>query len=408
MQVYGNQSFSVQDNAPGFNVNTAVASCAGDRLRVLTVEIAHREGRRMSQSVENIALHSEISAQNDVPTSLEALRALPPAAMYASEHPDHFFAQLSAEVAARRDDVSTPEGREAIRREAYRLRQIKSAVDNMGKALTEVWRQKTALVNTQRSMLRDGIERLAEQVRAPLTKFEEAETARVVEHEEGLAALGRLAEWPARPSLSAADIAERLAVAQRRDNRDWQEFTDRAAALRRQVIEALTEELAAAQTREAEAAELERLRAEAAARQREIAAREAAAADQRRAEQAAAVLLAQQKAQAEAEQKALIERHEHYVRSFTEREAAYKAREEAARLAAEARERDLAERAAAAVAAQQASEQRATLTRQQQANVRTQVTQDIMEVCQIGQVQAGKLLEAIIAGKLMPHVRFTY
>lgn len=369
---------------------------------------------------------AEADADEAVVIELEQIRRLAPGVVYAPGRIERTLTAIEADARKNEDDVSTPEGREQIRSRVYQLRQIKSALDNMGKALTEVWRQQTNQVNLSRGIVRDRLDRLISERRAALTAFEIAEEQRVLEHEQALGDLQNLTFFPAGSMALFGLIEERLEIAQRRGNRDWQEFAAREARIRTEVIETLTAMLAQARKREDDEAELATLRAEQAKRVQEAADREKAERERRRAEDAAAALVqkAQQDAQAALQQ--AKEKHEREIREAREREEAATRRADAARQMAEARDRDEANRVAAAIdkarkddaaalAAQQATEAAATAAEAKRARARAHVREVnasmvalVIEVSQIGSIPARQIVEAIAAGRFTPYIALDY
>lgn len=156
-------------------------------------------------------------------------------------------------------DVTTPAGQTAIKSLARKVASSKTLLDNMGKALTEEWKRKARAIDEARADIRTNLDKLRDDVRRPVTEIEEREEARKAAHN---AALAGLREWPrfdvAEPT--SAMIAERLAQLDGVLQRDWEEFSGWAAKEGQAVKVLLTDMLARARQREADAAELERLR----------------------------------------------------------------------------------------------------------------------------------------------------
>ena len=101
---------------------------------------------------------------------------------------------IEAKVRAIPLDPSTAPGREEIRSVAYRVARTKVALDAEGKKLTEGWRTATQKVNEERRRATERLEALAEEVRAPLTEFENKERNRVAAHEAALLDITGLVE----------------------------------------------------------------------------------------------------------------------------------------------------------------------------------------------------------------------
>ncbi len=170
-------------------------------------------------------------------------------------------------------DVSTETGRAEIRSLAFQVRKTKTALDNEGKRLTEEWRKNTSKVNEERKKGQERLDALAEEVRAPLTAFEEKEKRRVAAHEEALRELGGLQVLIGPGGLlveAPVSLLEEhlLDYSKFLVGRDWEEFHDRAMKVRREVMGSLIQRIESRKRHEAEQAELARLRAAEEERQR--------------------------------------------------------------------------------------------------------------------------------------------
>jgi hypothetical protein len=237
-------------------------------------------------------------------------------------------------------DISSAGGRKSIASLAYKVARSKTALDGTGKDLKAEWLAKSNAVDAERRTLRERLDALAEEVRAPLTAWEDAEKTRIQAHETALAAIVEDANYGT--TESADELADRLAYLRDYHTRDWQEFAKRAADTLVAEITRTETLHAAAVKREAEAAELARLRAEEVERQRLAAIEAQRIREERIAAEAA------ESARRAAEAKAARDAEE-------ARQAAQRAQEAAARREQEARQ--AAERAEAArVAAEQKAE----------------------------------------------------
>lgn len=230
--------------------------------------------------------------------------------------------KIKAEAKSIHTDATTEAGRKEIKSLAYKIAQTKTAMDEMGKSLTEEQREFINRINAERKTIVTELDELKEEIRRPVTEYENREKERVAGHE---ARIARFKETTGNTDgMDAAAIDALIAKVEAFDPSGMDEFTGRAetekaAALHR--LGKIRDEIIA---KEAEAAriEAERLAAEEKARQE----REARIAAE-----------AAEKARLEAEQKAAEE-----ARSAEEaREAERKA--EADRLAAIEREKSAAE-----------------------------------------------------------------
>lgn len=250
--------------------------------------------------------------------------------------------RLEADARARAAglDISTPNGRQEIASLARtKIARSKTALLSAGKKLTEDWRKQTAAVNADCKLIETRLDALRDEVRKPLTDWENAEKARIAEHEAALAAITEAPDYG--QAESATEIQTRLDALLNYPARDWQEFAQRAERAIAAEIERTRTLLKAAQQREAEAAELARLRAEEERRRQEEAER------QRKEREARIAAEAAERAKREAEEKAERERLAAERKAQAEREAAAR------------REREAQEAVERAEAARKAAEERA-------------------------------------------------
>lgn len=162
-------------------------------------------------------------------------------------------------------DVSTPAGEDGIRTLAAKLGKVKNKIENEGKALVAGEKARLKIIDTERGVVWDEMEALQKEVRQPLTDKENAEKARIDSHEAALAALvesGAHVErnWQA---MSVEDMRGRLTEITN-SHRDWQEFLARARQACATTIGQIKTAIAHREQLDADAAELEALRAAAA------------------------------------------------------------------------------------------------------------------------------------------------
>lgn len=215
---------------------------------------------------------------------------------------DAVIDKIEAEVRAIDRDISTAKGRDNIRSIAAKLAKSKTALDKMGKELTEEQRAIVTSVNTERARAWDRMQALQDDIRKPLTDWENAEKERVGKHEARLTEIEQFPVFMGEPSSSA--VQQRIDGLKNFEGIEWEEFKDRAEKLLIIVAKSLSDILVSARKRESDVAELESLRAAEQARLR--AEREAKIAEnarveaERLAQETAAKLAAQVKEDAEA------------------------------------------------------------------------------------------------------------
>lgn len=249
---------------------------------------------------------------------------------------DPIIARIEAEVRAHVPDVSTKKGRDAIASLAYKVSRSKTALDDAGKSLNDEQRKQIAVVDAARRTIRDRLDTLRDEARKPLDEWEAAEAARLDALKSRLDRLNH-ASPSEDTSACIADLIRRVEAAVIDDS--WQEYLPHAAKAKDATLARLRAQLDATARREAEQAELSRLRAEAAAREE--------AERQRLAEEAAAKAKAEAE-RIEAERQARIEREKQEAAERAAREAEERAKAEADRQRRDAEERAEAERRAAA------------------------------------------------------------
>lgn len=243
---------------------------------------------------------------------------------------DVLIQRIKSEASAEVPDPDTKKGRDRIASLAYKVSKTKTLVDDFGKELVAEEKKRLALIDADRKKWRDECDKLRDEIRKPLTDWEQAEADRIQRHKDAIQKLRELSA-PAMGTDSAA-ISGLIAQAEAVTLGDhWQEFAAEAGKAKDETLAILRFNLQRRQQYESEQAELARLRAEAARREQEDADRRAAEREaqrireaeeraRREAEEAAA------KARADAEAAARAEREAIEAKARAEREAAERAR----------------------------------------------------------------------------------
>lgn len=299
-------------------------------------------------------------------TELVVLQNITPLQVFSDQQTaDALFEKIKQEAASVGTDVSTEEGRAAIRSMAYKIARSKTALDEMGQSLTEDARKTIDAVNAERRRLKGKMEELQETVRKPLTEYEEREKQRVAEREGRIAEMSGLLTFLGHsdngPHPLLPEIEQRLDRLRVLEQFDWQEFSDRAAKMAAEVNRQLTDHLEKRKKYDADQAELARLR-------REEEERKAEAERKRIADEAAAKAKADAEAKAAEDARIAQEKADREKREADQRAADEKARAdkaEADRIAAE--EKHKADLKAAEEKAQRDAEAAAQAERDRQA-----------------------------------------
>jgi hypothetical protein len=174
--------------------------------------------------------------------------------------------QIKTEAKSRVTDATTEAGRKEIKSLAYKIAQTKTAMDEMGKSLTEEQREFIARINAERKTIVTELDELKEEIRRPVTEYENREKERIARHEARLAEFIESTKQTA--GMDSTALTFLMASIENFDTSGMDEFTGRAetekgAALHR--LGKLRDEIGAAEMKAA-ALEAERLAAEEKAR----------------------------------------------------------------------------------------------------------------------------------------------
>ncbi|WP_342711541.1 hypothetical protein AAFG13_06770 [Bradyrhizobium sp. B124] len=335
--------------------------------------------------------------------------AITAAELFGTGRVDAILTAIETQVRGEIIDISTEAGRKAAKSLAYKVARSKTILDEIGKEHVADIKAKSAAIDKERKTLRDRLDLLNEEVRKPVTDWEEAEANRVSAHEGAIVAVIEAARQAA--GKPASLIRELVDIVAGYGRRDWQEFGERGTAAVVEALKTLSEALTTAETIERERAELEALRAEAEALRAEKAAREEAEAQAKR-DREAAERAKRDRIEAEAREKARAEQ------AKRDQEAAVaRVREEEQKRAAEAIERARkAERerieqeardAAAKKAAEEAAEQKRQANKRHRQKVQAEICNAITMECGLTEEQLSFLWKALDAGRI-PHVSVNY
>lgn len=314
-------------------------------------------------------------------------------------------------------DITTAKGRKEIASIAFSVAKTKTYLDGFGKELTDKYKEIPKRIDANRKQIRDTLDALKDEVRAPLTQYEAAEEARVAALQSRLARLNELGSY-ASIEIAAADLQVMLnEVEQNALDDTWQELLPQATVAKELAAKRLGEALAARQKYEVEQAELEQLRQKQAEqdridRERLIAEQ---AAEQARREEENRQRLEREAAQhreQEAQRQALAAR-EREEQARRDAEAA-----ELARQQAEANAARMAEEAAARAAEQERQRIELEQARKQQEDERRAADMEhrrtinnaiLMDLMGLG-IEEGKAINLIkhIANNKIAHLTINY
>jgi chromosome segregation ATPase len=164
-------------------------------------------------------------------------------------------------------DLSTAAGRKAVASTARKVARLKVHLDDMGKELVAGWKQKASAVDATRKRMRDQLDELRDQVRAPLTRWEEAEEKRVQRLDDEIDELRIM--WRHCPSMDNQALKDADAHLEDAKGFKFDERQTEAVELINSIIDAiaarrrvLAEQERIAKEQEAKRKEQERIEAE--------------------------------------------------------------------------------------------------------------------------------------------------
>ena len=322
---------------------------------------------------------------------------------------DALLADIRKQASSLVPDLSTKKGRDEIASVAYAVTRTKTYLDGIGKDLTDKYKEIPKKIDANRKIIRDTLDALRDEVRAPLTAYEEAEANRVAELQQSLNRIAELGNLPANyPCATAEQLAYWLDELECTVIDElWQERQTEAGVAKEAAILKVTQALEARKQYEAEQAELERLRQEQA--KRDQAERERQIAEQAR--QAEADRQLQERAAAQRRELEAREREEQARRDAELAEQRRKDAEANAQRQAEEAAARAAEQERQRIAAQQQAEQEEAARRAADAEHRSSINSAavtaIMLAADVDPDQAEKIIEAIANGQI-PNVSISY
>jgi hypothetical protein len=286
--------------------------------------------------------------------------------------------RLAAEI-----DKTTPAGLKQLGSLAYKVTKSKTFIESQRKSLVAAEKKRLQAIDTEGRRIWDILEGIADEVRKPLTDWEQIDKDRKAAHE---ATLLRLIDFGKVPfGATALDIKRLIATVESEDEKNMDEYSELAAGHKANALKALTAALKTAEEAEAQKAENERLKAE--AQERET---------QERAISAARFAREAAEKEAEAERQRLL----------AEKQQAEDRAAAAERRAKQAVEEERA-RAAEAKAKEQAETEKREANKKHRAKIHGEIRAAIKNVLGSTDDQVGALVEELAAGKI-PHVSIQY
>lgn len=118
-----------------------------------------------------------MSENSTISFSLSAVETLKAVDIFAPGNVDKLLEGIESEVRSLVFDVSTLTGRKEIASMAYKVSRSKIILDATGKDLVHEWKKQAKAVDRERKQVRDRLDALRDEVREPLTIWEEKKKA---------------------------------------------------------------------------------------------------------------------------------------------------------------------------------------------------------------------------------------
>lgn len=184
--------------------------------------------------------------------AIATVRADPASVLLKPEIWGRFFAAIKKTLAEEPCDLSTEKGRKAVASKAYKVTQTKTAIEKGGIALSKA-------ITARRNDYVDQLDKLAIETRAPLTAWEEAETARKAKCQDIISRIQRMAkiEW----NDTSDGVINRLCEVEmiELDEADFGDELAQAQETQRQAVETMNAAITRLEKEETDKAELKRL-----------------------------------------------------------------------------------------------------------------------------------------------------
>ena len=204
-------------------------------------------------------MNTEAIEHNEDRGSLIIYSKLNALTIFTDNGADPILEEIKLKAKAFIPDTTTPIGRKEIASMANKIARSKTLLDDLGKNLVADWKSKAKLVDDSRKKIRDYLDELKEETRAPLTNWEHIESERIEVLKRKLNSIESICIMD--QGASCADIEEKIKQLQLLSiDESWQEFKDNAEASRYVGIKGLTNRLEQRREYEAQQLELQRLR----------------------------------------------------------------------------------------------------------------------------------------------------
>lgn len=180
-------------------------------------------------------------------------------------------------------DLSTQKGRDLVASQAYAVSKSKTFLENLGKEITQDWREKTTRVNSTKNDIKAFCDELRDEIRKPLTEYEALEKKKVAELKAKLKKITDL-KYELTKDSELSTLKEELAKLEAMDveNDSWGEVEFEAFKSISHSIKHLKTCISDREKFDEDQAELKRLKDEAEKRAKEDKIREEKEAEEKR------------------------------------------------------------------------------------------------------------------------------
>lgn len=169
---------------------------------------------------------------------------------------DPYIERLKKEVLTIVTNPNTAKGRKEIISIANMVKKSKTYLDSVGKSVVDKLKEKPKIVDAERKRMRDTLDEFFEEVRKPVTEFEEREDARIETIQNSMNAMRAI---PISGKIEDLEVHLQKLKNTVIDS-NFQEFIKPAEEIRTSTILAIENEIGEIRKREAEQIELEEVR----------------------------------------------------------------------------------------------------------------------------------------------------
>jgi hypothetical protein len=191
-------------------------------------------------------------------------------ALFAKDGCDPLLKRIKEEVGKFEADISTAKGRKEVASMASKVAKSKVYLEGLGKDLVTGIKEQAKVIDAERKKVRDELDLLKEEVRKPLTDWENAEKKRVADIEERIHTIEDFIDVQLVLSATSADVKDAInKINAIIVDESFEEFELAATKAKANAVIQLEAKFIVLQNAEKEKAEAERLDKERSEKERE-------------------------------------------------------------------------------------------------------------------------------------------